>query len=93
MLRDEGLDAPLPIATNTTAEYAERRRRGADVDDAFDDAQKGWSSDYGDSRDRHISYLYGAAPSIDVLGDRKTFDHYAARLWAPLFAAETQVQP
>ncbi|MFZ2176347.1 MAG: exodeoxyribonuclease V subunit gamma, partial [Rhodococcus sp. (in: high G+C Gram-positive bacteria)] len=92
-LRDEGLDRPLPVATGATATYAERRSRGSSVEDAFEAARKEWGSEFGDSKDRHIAYLYGPAPSINVLGDANTFDEYAARLWAPLLAAETQAQP
>jgi exodeoxyribonuclease V gamma subunit len=92
-LRDLGLHAPLPIATGASAAYAERRHGGSSMEDAVEAARKEWSSDFGDSRDRHITYVYGSSPGIDVLGDTVTIEHYARQLWAPLLAAETLAQP
>ncbi|MEN0134038.1 MAG: exodeoxyribonuclease V subunit gamma [Rhodococcus sp. (in: high G+C Gram-positive bacteria)] len=92
-LRDAGLHAPLPIATGASAAYAERRRGGSSMEDAIEAARKEWSSDFGDARDRHITYVYGASPGIDVLGDAVTIENYARQLWAPLLAAETVAQP
>ncbi|WAM13540.1 exodeoxyribonuclease V subunit gamma [Rhodococcus sp. JS3073] len=92
-LRDLGLHAPLPIATGASAAYAERRHGGSSMEDAIEAARKEWSSDFGDSRDRHITYVYGSSPGIDVLGDTVTIENYARQLWAPLLAAETLAQP
>ncbi len=62
--------------------------------DAIEAARKEWSSDFGDSRDRHITYVYGgASPGLDVLGDTVTIENYARQMWAPLLAAETLAQP
>ncbi|MFC9554648.1 exodeoxyribonuclease V subunit gamma [Rhodococcus sp. NPDC056960] len=92
-LRDRGLHAPLPIATGASAAYAERRYGGSSVEEAIEAARKEWTSDFGDSRDRHITYVYGASPGLDVLGDSVTIENYARQLWAPLLTAETMAQP
>ncbi|WP_070379182.1 exodeoxyribonuclease V subunit gamma [Rhodococcus sp. WMMA185] len=92
-LRDSGLCAPLPIATGASAVYAERRYGGSSVEDAIEAARMEWRRDFGDSHDRHITYVYGSSPSIGVLGDSATIEDYARKLWESLLAAERLAQP
>ncbi|TQF65804.1 exodeoxyribonuclease V subunit gamma [Rhodococcus spelaei] len=99
-LRDRGLHAPLPVATGASAVYAERRAGGASVEMALDAAAKEWGGDFGDGKDRHIGYVYGAAPALGALtaeaaaGDEETrFGVEARQLWDPLLDAEVQGQP
>ncbi|MBH0776243.1 exodeoxyribonuclease V subunit gamma [Nocardia sp. NEAU-351] len=108
-LRDAGLAEPLPIAPTATAAYAERRFRGGSADEAFAAAEREFDGGpngpgkYGDHTDRHLRYIWGAAPRLDDLtavaaqagerGENTRFGAIARRLWAPLLAAETQGQP
>lgn len=106
-LRDRGMAALLPIATGASALYADRRFRGATTEDAMDSAAKEWSGAFGDSKDRHLTYVYGTAPSFadvtaeaprddesDWFADEPTrFGVLACRLWTPLLSAETLGQP
>ncbi|ORI21285.1 exodeoxyribonuclease V subunit gamma [Rhodococcus sp. 1168] len=105
-LRDLGLTSPLPIAPGASSVYAERRFRGASVDDAIAAAEKTWSDKFGDAKDRSIAYLYGAGASLEVLtstpvrsedphwGEESTlFGVLARRLWCPLLDAEKEGQP
>ncbi|MFD4292840.1 exodeoxyribonuclease V subunit gamma [Rhodococcus sp. NPDC058532] len=95
-LRDSGLRAPLPIATAATAAYAARRAYGDAVESALDSAANEWGSAFGDGKDRHVTYLYGADAPLTVLtatrasGTEGTrFGDLARALWEPLLAAET----
>jgi exodeoxyribonuclease V gamma subunit len=97
---DAGLREPLPIATATSHEYADRRSRGGSVDEATDAAAKEWSSRFGEMHDPHLAYVYGAGPGFARLtveradGDEPTrFAQLATQLWSPLLAAETVGAP
>ncbi|MGN2639557.1 exodeoxyribonuclease V subunit gamma [Nocardia takedensis] len=108
-LRDAGLSEALPVAPTATAAYAERRFRGGSREEAqaaaereFDGGPNG-PGKYGDHTDRHLRYIWGAAPRLDDLaraaapagepGESTRFGALARRLWAPLLAAEIQGQP
>ena len=105
-LRDRGVQAPLPISTNASAVYAERRHTGNSVDEAFDAAREAWSGTYGDNTDRILAYLYGPAPSFGAFSaapplpdeqawgpDPSRFGALACRLWIPLLESESVRQP
>ncbi|MFG1795180.1 exodeoxyribonuclease V subunit gamma [Nocardia sp. NPDC049149] len=108
-LRDAGLSEPLPIAPGATAAYAERRFRGATVDEAVVAAEREFNGGpngpgpFGDHTDRHLRYVWGPAPRLEHLmeipappgepGETTRFGALARRLWAPLLGAESQGQP
>ncbi|MFE9576671.1 exodeoxyribonuclease V subunit gamma [Nocardia sp. NPDC006044] len=108
-LRDAGLTEPLPITPTATAAYAERRFRGANVDEAIAAAEREFNGGpngpgpFGDHTDRHLRYVWGPAPRLEHLmeipappgepGETTRFGALARRLWAPLLTAETQGQP
>ncbi|WP_040779841.1 exodeoxyribonuclease V subunit gamma [Nocardia pneumoniae] len=108
-LRDAGLTEPLPVAPTATAVYAERRFRGAGVDEAIAAAEREFNGGpngpgpFGDHTDRHLRYVWGPAPRLDDLmaapapagepGEATRFGALARRIWAPLLAAESQGQP
>ena len=108
-LRDAGLTEPLPIAPTATAAYAERRFRGASTEEAFAAAEREFNGGangpgkFGDHTDRHLRYIWGAAPHLDDLtavpahagetAESTRFGALARRLWAPLLAAEIQGSP
>ncbi|MCW2666572.1 MAG: Exodeoxyribonuclease gamma chain [Frankiales bacterium] len=105
-LRERGLRAPLPVATGASAVYADRRASGGTVAEALDAARAEWDSTFGDGTDRHLAWLHGRSPRLDVLlgeppadderswsQDPTRFGVLAQRLWAPLLGAETQGQP
>lgn len=108
-LRDAGLTEPLPVAPTATAVYAERRFRGAGVDDAIAAAEREFNGGpngpgpFGDHTDRHLRYVWGPAPRLDDLmaarapagepGESTRFGALARRVWVPLLAAESQGQP
>ena len=89
-LRDEGLQAPLPIATNASAAYADRRAGGSTVEEALDGARKEFDSMFGDKTDRHLAYVLGPDPRFDQLlaepdvDEGYRFGVLARRLWSPL---------
>ncbi|WP_405181381.1 exodeoxyribonuclease V subunit gamma [Nocardia sp. NBC_01377] len=108
-LRDAGLTEPLPIAPTATAAYAERRFRGASTEESFAAAEREFNGGangpgkFGDHTDRHLRYIWGAAPHLDDLtavpapagetAESTRFGALARRLWAPLLAAEIQGSP
>lgn len=105
-LRDRGLHRPLPIATDASAEYANRRYRGDSVEMALESAGTAFGGAFGDSKDRHLTYLYGTAVGLSALtaaaplddehtwfDDPTRFGVLARRLWEPLLASETQGRP
>ncbi|WP_188543778.1 exodeoxyribonuclease V subunit gamma [Rhodococcoides trifolii] len=105
-LRDRGMAAPLPMATDSTAVYAERRARGVNADAALTAASETFSDKFGDNTDRSIVYVYGKSPTLASLGDGPPegdeaswsddptrFGALAFRLWRPLLDRETQGQP
>ncbi|ASF06602.1 exodeoxyribonuclease V gamma chain [Nocardia brasiliensis NBRC 14402] len=108
-LRDAGLTEPLPIAPGATAAYAERRFRGATVEEAVVAAEREFNGGpngpgpFGDHTDRHLRYVWGPAPRLEHLmevpaqagepGETTRFGALARRLWAPLLTAESQGQP
>ncbi|MBF6126095.1 exodeoxyribonuclease V subunit gamma [Nocardia brasiliensis] len=108
-LRDAGLTEPLPIAPGATAAYAERRFRGATVEEAVVAAEREFNGGpngpgpFGDHTDRHLRYVWGRAPRLEHLmeipaqagepGETTRFGALARRLWAPLLTAESQGQP
>ncbi|MFR9750086.1 exodeoxyribonuclease V subunit gamma [Nocardia sp. 004] len=107
-IRDTGLTEPLPIAPTASAVYAERRFRGASVDDAIAAAEREFNGGqngpgpFGDHTDRHLRYVWGPAPRLDefmaapaAAGEREEttrFGALARRMWYPLLAAENQGQ-
>ncbi|MEV6558981.1 exodeoxyribonuclease V subunit gamma [Nocardia sp. NPDC051756] len=108
-LRDAGLTEPLPITPGATAAYAERRFRGANVDEAIVAAEREFNGGpngpgpFGDHTDRHLRYVWGPAPRLEHLmeipappgepGETTRFGALARRMWAPLLSAESQGQP
>ncbi|MFQ6392770.1 exodeoxyribonuclease V subunit gamma [Nocardia sp. KC 131] len=108
-LRDVGLTEPLPIAPTATAAYADRRFRGSTVEEAVAAAEREFNGGpngpgpFGDHADRHLRYVWGAAPRLEHLteaaassgepGETTRFGALARRMWAPLLAAENQGQP
>lgn len=108
-LRDAGLTEPLPITPGATAAYAERRFRGATVEEAVVAAEREFNGGpngpgpFGDHTDRHLRYVWGPAPRLEHLmaipaqagepGETTRFGALARRLWAPLLTAESQGQP
>jgi exodeoxyribonuclease V gamma subunit len=105
-LRDRGMRAPLPMATESTAAYAERRFRGVNADGALTAANETFADRFGDNTDRSIVYVYGDSPTLAALGDGPPhedeatwsddptrFGALAFRLWHPLLSRETQGQP
>jgi len=100
-LYDAGLCEPLPLATKTSASYAEARLGGNTPEQARESAQKAWTSDFGGDRDdRHHQYLWGERAPLEALlaapardgeqwpGEPTRFGALACRLWAPIRAAE-----
>ncbi|MEV6428163.1 exodeoxyribonuclease V subunit gamma [Nocardia sp. NPDC051463] len=108
-LRDAGLTEPLPIVPGATAAYADRRFRGASVEEACAAAEREFNGGpngpgpFGDHSDRHLRYVWGNAPRLEHLieapapagepGETTRFGALARRMWAPLLAAENQGQP
>ncbi|MGC0362260.1 exodeoxyribonuclease V gamma subunit [Rhodococcus sp. 27YEA15] len=100
-LRDRGLDAPLPMWANASAEYARRRFGGESVDDAMGGADSLWGSQFGDHADPGNRYVFAdvgsfaelttAPPLDDEFGwaeEPTRFGVLAARLWVPLLTHE-----
>jgi exodeoxyribonuclease V gamma subunit len=99
-LYDDGMREVLPIATGATHAYADRRRSGSSVEEALEAAEKEWSSMFGDSKDRHLTYVHGSPPSFGrLLAERlddpegTRFGVLARRIWSPVFACETVGAP
>ncbi|MBC7373362.1 MAG: exodeoxyribonuclease V subunit gamma [Frankiales bacterium] len=87
-LRDEGLRAPLPIATAASHAYASRRAAGDTDSEAPAAARKAWGDMFGDATDEHVRYVHGG--DVDAfLGTGTRFAALARRLWDPLLAAES----
>ncbi|WP_306364852.1 exodeoxyribonuclease V subunit gamma [Nocardia sp. CC227C] len=101
-LRDAGLTEPLPIAPSASAVYADRRCKGASVDDATLSAEQDFDSAYGERTDRYLRQVWGPAlrfpdltrPPAELGGDEPTrFGELARMLWNPLLANENQGRP
>lgn len=101
-LWDRGLDVLAPIATASSAAYAELRFQGRSVEQAMTFAGKEWGGDFGDGKDRHIGYVYGDSAPLSVLTARPApsgspeptvFGMAARQLWEPLLSAETLETP
>jgi exodeoxyribonuclease V gamma subunit len=106
-LRDTGLCEPLPLALETSAEYATRRQRGAIIEDALPDAAKRWEADrFRPERDdpEHVlvfgahaplAQLTAAGPGVgeDFPDESTRFGALARRVWAPLLTVEADVLP
>jgi exodeoxyribonuclease V gamma subunit len=100
-LYDAGLCEPLPLATKTSAAYAEARLGGNTPEQALESARREWTSDFGGDRDdRHYQYVWGEEAPLDALlsascadgerwtGESTRFGALACRVWAPILAAE-----
>jgi exodeoxyribonuclease V gamma subunit len=100
-LYDAGLCEPLPLATKTSAAYAEARLGGNSPEQARESAQKAWTSDFGGDRDdKHHQYVWGEGAPLEALlaepardeerwsGEPSRFGALACLLWAPLRDAE-----
>ncbi|AHH18049.1 exodeoxyribonuclease V gamma chain [Nocardia nova SH22a] len=108
-LRDEGLAEPLPFGPASSALYAERRCRGADLDEALAAAEEEFFGGpkgprpFGDHTDRYLTYIWGPdltferltapLPKPDRHGETTVFGSVARRMWNPLLAGEAQGQP
>ena len=103
-IRDAGLREPLPLALETSADYAARRRRGLSVANAAAGACKEWESDrFRPERDdpEHV-LVFGAKapfsrlteqepPADECFPDEPTrFGALARLVWEPLLTAETR---
>ncbi|MCJ0901848.1 exodeoxyribonuclease V subunit gamma [Rhodococcus sp. ARC_M6] len=101
-LRDRGLHTPIPLWTNATAEYANRRFGGLSIDNAMSSAEATWGRAFGDRVDPSNVYVFGessafadlaaSAPLEDecVWAEEPTrFGVLANRLWLPLLANES----
>ena len=87
-LHDEGLCAPVPIATGTSHAYASRLAAGDSHGEAMAAARKAWEDLFGDAKDEHVLYAHGG--DLDrFVGDGARFADLARRLWDPLLAAES----
>jgi exodeoxyribonuclease V gamma subunit len=105
-IRDAGLREPLPLALETSATYAERRR-AASVADSLPAACKRWEADlFRPERDEPEHALaFGAKLPFDALttarpasgeefpDETTRFGVLARLVWAPLLAVETTVRP
>ncbi|WP_218602240.1 exodeoxyribonuclease V subunit gamma [Pseudonocardia abyssalis] len=92
-LRREGLRAPLPLATQTGAEYARRRLGGAEPGIALVDALRSWTGGIGECTDEAHVRVWGAGADLAVEdgppgGEPTRFGELAMGLWAPLLAQE-----
>lgn len=101
-LRDAGLRAPLPLALETSHEYADRRQRGASLDEALPEAVRRWEAHrFASERDEpeHI-LVFGheapfhaltAAPPQDgehFADEPSRFGALARSVWGPLLMVE-----
>jgi exodeoxyribonuclease V gamma subunit len=106
-LRAAGLREPLPMALETSAEYAGRRHGGAAVADATPAASQRWEADrFRPERDEpeHVLVFGAKAPFTHLTaqppladeqfdGESTRFGSLARWLWTPLITAETDVLP
>lgn len=107
-LRDAGLSEPLPVATATTAAYAEARYRRLPPEEAIVAAERTFGGgdrnrDFAEHTDRTLRYVWGAAPDLRDLTragaptgepvETTRFGSIARRLWVPLLRAERQGEP
>ncbi|MFI6865382.1 exodeoxyribonuclease V subunit gamma [Nocardia sp. NPDC050406] len=100
-LRDAGLSEALPIAPAASAVYADRRCKGASVEDATLSAEQEFSGAYGEHNDRYLRQVWGANLRFADLTDppaqsgeeQSRFGELARNLWNPLLANETQGRP
>jgi exodeoxyribonuclease V gamma subunit len=104
-IRDAGLREPLPLALETSADYAARRRRGLSIENAAAGACREWESDrFRPERDEPEHVLaFGAkapfsllteqeAPADERFPDEPTrFGALARLVWEPLLTVETDV--
>jgi len=105
-VRDAGLREPLPIALESSAEYAGRRQRGTPVADSMAAARQRWEPERYAERDEpeHV-LVYGPKAPFGRLteqpaegderypGEATRFGGLARLIWAPLLTAETDVWP
>ncbi len=105
-IRDAGLREPLPLALETSATYAERRR-AASAADSLPAACKRWEADlFRPERDEPEHVLaFGPKLPFDALtvappaageefpDETTRFGVLAQLVWAPLLAVETSVRP
>lgn len=92
-LRREGLCAPLPLATQTGAGYANRRLGGASPDIALTDALRDWTGAIGEGADDAHVRVWGPGAELAAEpgppgGEPTRFGELAMRLWLPLLAQE-----
>jgi exodeoxyribonuclease V gamma subunit len=101
-LYDAGLCAPLPLATKTSATYAEARLGGNSPEQALQSAEAEWNGNKfpGERADKHYQDVWGEAAPLEALlaerrgvgedwpGEPTRFGALACRLWAPLRDAE-----
>ena len=83
-LYDAGLREPLPIASQSSFDYASARRRGAPVEDAVKAATNAWegSRSWGsEGQEPEHSHVYGPAPSFAVLSDPLPGPGDGAQVW------------
>jgi exodeoxyribonuclease V gamma subunit len=105
-IRDRGLREPLPLALDTSADYATRRHRGSAIDDSLPPACRIWEAGNFPERDdpEHV-LVYGPSAPFDVLtaqradgddvypGEPTRFGALARLVWDPLLTVETDVLP
>jgi exodeoxyribonuclease V gamma subunit len=101
-LRDAGLRAPLPLALETSHEYADRRQRGASVAESLPEAVRRWEADrFAPERDdtEHVLVFGREAPltalttgppaANEQFPDEPTrFGALARAVWGPLLMVE-----
>lgn len=100
-LRDAGLGEALPIAPAASAVYADRRCKGASVEDALLSAEQEFSGTYGEHNDRYLRQVWGSNLRFTDLTDQPAqsgeeqsrFGELARNLWNPLLANESQGRP
>ena len=99
-LHDDGLRAPVPVASDASHEYAVRRHAGGTVEEALDAAAEAWGGRFGDVTDRHLAYVLGTPPAFERMtaepdpGPEGTrFGALAVRLWRPLLSCESVGAP
>jgi exodeoxyribonuclease V gamma subunit len=105
-IRDRGLREPLPLALDTSADYATRRHRGSAIEDALPSACRIWEAgNFPEHDDPEHVLVYGPSASFDVLtaqaahgedtypGEPTRFGALARLVWDPLLTVETDVLP
>jgi exodeoxyribonuclease V gamma subunit len=87
-IADQGRCAPLPLPLNTAYAYAFAVHRGMSPDNALRAAEREWRTRYGGevTDDAHV-LLWGEDVDVGAL-DIGRLAALAARVWAPVFAAE-----